>query len=396
MAADGRDQGHGEKTSLWGSLEIFAERDLLKALRNDGIRIDGRATHACRRVGIRFGAAHGEVEVSLGPTRAMAVCSGEIVTPSPERPNEGRVAFHVEYGPMASPNFEVGRPSPAANATAAFIERLLRGSHAIDQEALCIVGGQKVWSIRVDVRAMDDDGNLGDACALAALCSLMHFRKLDVEVQGEQAKVFKSEERVPVPLSIHHVPVPVTFALFPPRERRSEPSWVLDPTRLEESVMAGVLTIAVNQHGELCALHKPGGVPVAFGLLEQCAALAVARAKELCVKLKEALDADLERRRAARRNVHRVAPARPAAPDVATQLQTVRAEAAELEAQLAAQEAAADDEDMGAAAEAAATAVAGGTSAADAADGATPTPRKKKKRRKMAGNAAAAVPVVEC
>merc|ERR1719221_1827467 len=111
---------------------------------------------------------------------------------------------------MASPSFEVGRPSVQALATSNLIERLLKGSRAIDAEALCIVGGQKVWAIRVDVRA------------------------LDVEVTGETVKAFTAEERVSVPLNIHHLPVPVSFALFPPDSKHAEPLWLVDPNRLEE------------------------------------------------------------------------------------------------------------------------------------------------------------------
>lgn len=277
----------------------------LQALRRENIRIDGRALAAYRRFGLRFGAAHGEVEVNFGPTRALAVCSGEVVTPPPERPNEGRITFHVEFGPMASPNFEVGRPSPQANAVANFIERLLKGSHAIDVEALCIVGGQKVWSIRVDVRALDDDGNLGDVCCIAALCSLMHFRKAETVVHGEDAKVFAAEERVPVPLSIHHLPVPVTFALFTSSSGKdAEPSWLLDPNRLEEAAMGGQLSVAVNQHGELCGLHKPGGMAIDIVLINHCISIATARAKELCNRIESELKGDLAKRQEKRRNVH--------------------------------------------------------------------------------------------
>lgn len=277
----------------------------LQALRRENMRTDGRALAAYRRLGIRFGAAHGEVEVNFGPTRALAVCSGEVVTPPPERPNEGRIMFNVEFGSIASPSFEVGRPSPQATSTGNFIERLLRGSHAIDQEALCIVGGQKVWSIRVDVRALDDDGNLNDVCAIAALCSLMHFRKADVEVRGEEAHIYTAEERVPVPLSIHHIPVPVSFALFSSTAGKdAESAWILDPNRLEEAAMSGLLCIAVNQHGELCGLHKPGGMAIEFELIEHCMGIATAKAKEICARIKHELEADLVKRQAARKNVH--------------------------------------------------------------------------------------------
>eukprot|EP00406_Dinophysis_acuminata_P073438 CAMPEP_0179247744 /NCGR_PEP_ID=MMETSP0797-20121207/19770_1 /TAXON_ID=47934 /ORGANISM="Dinophysis acuminata, Strain DAEP01" /LENGTH=330 /DNA_ID=CAMNT_0020955379 /DNA_START=22 /DNA_END=1010 /DNA_ORIENTATION=+ len=280
----------------------------LEALRKENVRVDGRALAAYRRIGIRFGAAHGEVEVTLGPTRAMAVCTGEIVAPAPQRPNEGRIAFFVNFGPMASPAFELGRQSAQAASVANFVERLLRGSRAIDAEALCIIGGQKVWSIRVDVHALDDDGNLSDACAIAALCSLLHFRKAEVEVSGERARAYAPEDRVPVPLSIHHLPVPVTFALFAAADGRgtvAEPAWILDPSRLEEAVMGGVLCVAVNQHGELCGVHKPGGLAVDYALIERCAALATARAKEIVARIQAELEADLRKRKMGLRNVHK-------------------------------------------------------------------------------------------
>lgn len=274
----------------------------LQALRVENVRVDGRALTAYRRLGIRFGAKHGEVEVNFGPSRAFAVCSGEIVAPNANRPREGRISFHVEFGPLASPSFEVGRPSAQAISVANFVERLLRGSRAIDAEALCIVSGQKVWSIRVDVRAMDDDGNLSDVCAIAALCALLHFRKADVEVKGDSAEAFAVEERAPVPLSVHHLPVPVTFALFGGKE--TEAAWVLDPNRLEEAAMSGSLCIAVNQHGELCGVHKPGGLPVDLAMLQSCMDLAKSKAKEITGRINSELEADLAQRQQAKRNVH--------------------------------------------------------------------------------------------
>ena len=41
-----------------------------------------------------------------------------------------------------------------------------------------------------------------------------------------------------------------------------EPITLLDPTEREELVMQGSVVVVLNQHQELCALHKPGGVPV--------------------------------------------------------------------------------------------------------------------------------------
>lgn len=46
-----------------------------------------------------------------------------------------------------------------------------------DTEALCVVAGEKVWQLRVDVHILDHGGNLIDAAALAAIAALQHFRR---------------------------------------------------------------------------------------------------------------------------------------------------------------------------------------------------------------------------
>lgn len=60
------------------------------------------------------------------------------------RPNEGSLRFNVEFSPMASPNFEPGRPTETANELARLIERGLRETKAVDVEALCVLAGRKV------------------------------------------------------------------------------------------------------------------------------------------------------------------------------------------------------------------------------------------------------------
>ena len=74
----------------------------------------------------------------------MTVVTAALEAPYPERPNEGPIRFNVEFSPMASPSFEPGRPGETAVEVARLIERGLRQSGAIDQEALCVMAGRKV------------------------------------------------------------------------------------------------------------------------------------------------------------------------------------------------------------------------------------------------------------
>ena len=79
--------------------------------------------------------------------------------------------------------------------------------------------------MRVDVHALDHAGNLADAAALAALAALLAFRRPDVTVApgagGDKAlgssggvTQHAPDVREPLPLSLHHLPLAVTFALF--------------------------------------------------------------------------------------------------------------------------------------------------------------------------------------
>jgi exosome complex RNA-binding protein Rrp42 (RNase PH superfamily) len=73
----------------------------------------------------------------------MAVVAAALEAPFGDRPSEGQLLFNVELSPMASPAFEAGRPGPDAIALARLVERALRQSKAVDQEALCVQAGKK-------------------------------------------------------------------------------------------------------------------------------------------------------------------------------------------------------------------------------------------------------------
>lgn len=75
------------------------------------------------------------------------------------------------------------------------LERCLRDSRCLDTESLCIVFGQKVWQIRVDVHVLNFDGNITDAASIAAIAALSHFRRPDVTVCGDEITIHSVEDR---------------------------------------------------------------------------------------------------------------------------------------------------------------------------------------------------------
>jgi exosome complex component RRP45 len=160
------------------------DQDFIVKAARANIRPDGRSTMQRRKIDFQFGRVNGKsrVEVCLGNTRVMATVSAELIAPFPDRVNEGFLEINSFVSPMASPLYDSGRTSDLGAHVTSVIDRGLKDTRAVDLEALCVVAGSKVWSVRCDVTVLDHDGNIVDAAMLAAIGSLLHFRKPDVSV----------------------------------------------------------------------------------------------------------------------------------------------------------------------------------------------------------------------
>jgi len=253
------------------------ERDFIFASAQDGIRIDGRGLLVERDIQIfPVPGGNGVVEVCIGETRCLAATHAEVVAPLPERPSEGFFSFLVDYSPMASPSYELQSNVQKRQADVSrVVERAVRQGRALDVEGLCILAGRKVWSVRVDVRVLDDAGNVCDCASIATLASLLSFRRNDVTVTGDDVIVHSVEDRDPVPLIVHHVPLSTSFSLL------NATTCVLDPLLSEEQVALGTLIITANKFGEICGVHKAGGVPIDQRLLLRCTEIALERARRI-------------------------------------------------------------------------------------------------------------------
>lgn len=165
------------------------ERSIVVNAVKEGRRLDGRGFFDYRLVEIAFKDDSDYVEVTLGNTRVLACATCEVIKPQPNRPTEGKLYIDVDLSPMASPAFEVGRHSAQATEIGRILERCLKESRAVDTESLCIIAGQKVWAIHVDIHVLNHSGNIIDCAALAAITALKHFKRPDVTVVGEEATI---------------------------------------------------------------------------------------------------------------------------------------------------------------------------------------------------------------
>ncbi|RZC31386.1 exosome complex component RRP45A-like [Glycine soja] len=261
----------------------FIETALLSDL-----RVDGRRPSDYRKLTIKLAKQDGSAEVHLGQTHVITFVTAQLVRPYRDRPNEGSLSIFTEFSLMADPSFEPGRPTDAAVELGRVVDRGLRESRAIDTESLCVLSGKLVWAIRVDIHILDNAGNLVDAANIAALVSLLTFRRPECSLTGEDGQdvvVHPPEERDPIPLIIHHLPIAVTFGFF-----SNENLLVIDPTHHEECVMTGRMTATLNSNGDVCAIQKPGGESVSQSVIMHCLKLAHVKATDITTKIKDAVE----------------------------------------------------------------------------------------------------------
>ncbi len=231
--------------------EVVAEvkKDYITSLLENGKRADDRGFEDYRPIVVERGVsnrAEGSSLVKIGKTQVLIGVKLAIGEPFPDMPNSGVLTTNAELIPLASPNFEKGPPDEDTIEIARVVDRGIRESQCIDLDKLCIVAGEKVWIIFVDIHVLDYDGNLFDASALGAIAALLDTRMPKVEedkvIYGE-----KTSEKLP----LLHKPVETTFA-------KINKSIVVDPSLDEELVMDARLTVATDENGTICAMQKGG------------------------------------------------------------------------------------------------------------------------------------------
>ena len=220
--------------------------DKIVADLKDGKRSDGRKVDEVRKVKISNKVsenADGAARVWLGETDVIAGVKMGIGQPYPDSPDEGAITVGVELLPIASPDFEIGPPDKNSIELARVVDRGIRESKSMDFRDLCIEEGEKVWMGFVDLYIINDDGNLFDACGVAALAALLDTRMPKLEggkiVKGEYAGKLK----------LRNKPILNTFG-------KVGNVIVADPTSGEGKAMSSRFSVTVTEDDNITAMQK--------------------------------------------------------------------------------------------------------------------------------------------
>jgi exosome complex component RRP45 len=112
-----------------------------------------------------------------------------------------------------------------------------------------------------------------------------------VAVEGENATIFSIREREPIPLSILHHPICVTFSYYDSGE-----TILVDANLSEEQVREGEVVVTMNKHGEVCQIAKYGGISVDPMALLNCTGVALEKVKDITKLIQRRLEEDAKKK----------------------------------------------------------------------------------------------------
>jgi len=223
--------------------------DRIKRYLAEGKRFDGRKPEEFRDLEISFGVskkAEGSARVKLGDTEVIVGVKMAVGQPYDDSPNKGNLMVTAELLPLSSSRFELGPPKFPAIELGRLVDRGIREGRFIEFEKLCIKEGEKVWTIFVDVYAINDAGNLLDAAGIGAVAALKNA-KIPKYDEKEEKIVYEESSGNPVPLT-KEVPISITF-------HKIGDQIVVDPTREEEDAAEAKVTIGLS-NGVISSMQK--------------------------------------------------------------------------------------------------------------------------------------------
>lgn len=274
-------------------IAVNCNEEIIKA----AIRADGRGETQYRPLNISFGPDYGSCLTSIGNSKVFTQISATIGEPRMTRPSEGILNIRVDLSMLGSANYDTSRNSEECVQLSRLLHKGIRDARCLDLESLCIISGERVWHIQVDVSVLNHEGNLIEAASVSALAALSHFRRPEVSVDDGTVIVHPFEMRDPIKFTILHLPFLMKFAFF-----KEATICYVDPSEDEEKFCDGYLIVGATIFKDITLLHISGKSLISKDqILKQCN-YAIKRTKVMNDEVKKALDHDESERQKARKD----------------------------------------------------------------------------------------------
>jgi len=215
-------------------------------------RFDGRKVDEFRDIEIDVNLskkAEGGAKVKIGKTEVWVGVKMSIGEPYPDSLDQGNLMVTSELTPLSHSKYEYGPPKFPTIELGRLVDRGIRESGFIDLKKLCIVEGEKVWNIFIDIYSINDDGNLLDASFIGTVAALKstkipHYDEKEGKIDYEK----KPKDNLPLTEN-----VPMNFSIY-----KIGGGLVLDPIQEEESAAEGRLILAAipDKPLKICSMQK--------------------------------------------------------------------------------------------------------------------------------------------
>lgn len=248
-----------------------SKANLLRYL-SEETRFDGRKLDEFRKIQIEYNVSktsEGSAKVKVGNTEVIAGIKLELGKPFSDTPDEGALMVGTELLPLSSPDFEAGPPGIESIEMARVVDRGIRESKAIDYKKLCVIKGEKVWIVNVDICTINNDGNLLDASGIAAIAAIKTAKFPSYD--GEKVD-YKKPSDIKVPL----VKFPIAVTVY-----KLKGKYFVDPDSEEEKYYDARLTVTTIEDGTICALQKGGDSPLTIEDVKSMIELGTKKSKEI-------------------------------------------------------------------------------------------------------------------
>ncbi|MDO8467469.1 MAG: exosome complex protein Rrp42 [Nanoarchaeota archaeon] len=267
-------------SDIFTTPKINAER--IKRYLAEGKRLDGRSAEQFRDIEIEIGNvsknAEGSARVKIGKTEVIAGIKLVPGEPYPDSLDKGNLMVTLEMLPMSSPRIELGPPKIDSIEMGRVIDRCIRESKFIELEKLCIIEGEKVWTVFIDIYTINDDGNMFDAAGIAAIAAIKNAKmpKLDEEnkiVYGESTgKPMPTTKDVPISLTAYKIGDEIIF----------------DPLKEEEDITEARVTIGMRE-GIISSMQKGDSAGLSVDEMNKIFKLMKTKSKEIALKIEKAV-----------------------------------------------------------------------------------------------------------
>ncbi len=260
------------------------QKKKIESYLDSGKRLDGRKADEYRELFVEDGISKNSasaVRVRLGKTEVLAGVHLALTTPYPDSLDSGTFMTSAELHPMASQQFDIGRPGINAIELARVIDRGIRESGFIDMKKLCIKEGEKVYQVFLDLFVVNDDGNILDVAGTAALIALGKARMPIYNEEKETVDGYSDEERMP--LNKEALSFSMTF-------HKVGNAIVADVGHDEEAISKFRLTVAMgDNNGEprITAMQKGKAGTISDEDMEKVLNMAESKWKEMLPKIRE-------------------------------------------------------------------------------------------------------------